>query len=267
MSNDVDDEVAPQAGVSAGQILRKARERQGLHIAALAASLKVPPRKLELLEQDRADELPDLAFARALAKAACRTLKIDPALVLDLLPRPTSGVLDRPGGGLNTPYREHSNVSLAGAADGSGGLLRRPALWIVVLLAAAALAVYFWPPAPGDASQAAGASTTSEPLFTPAPSTADVPTSAAAVAAPAPAPAVPLLQLSASGRSFVKVTDATGRTLLSRALAAGETIAVDGELPLQVSVGNPAATQVQFRGAAVDLPPGPGDRVARIELR
>ncbi|MEO6362297.1 MAG: helix-turn-helix domain-containing protein, partial [Caldimonas sp.] len=45
------------AAMSAGRLLREARERQGLHIAALAASIKVAPKKLELLEADRFDAL------------------------------------------------------------------------------------------------------------------------------------------------------------------------------------------------------------------
>ena len=38
-------------GVSAGTLLRQAREAAGLHVASLAASLKVPVRKLEALEE------------------------------------------------------------------------------------------------------------------------------------------------------------------------------------------------------------------------
>ena len=67
---------------SAGAGRRRAAERgpaaargaraQGLHIAALAAAIKVAPRKLELLEADRFDELPDATFTRALAQTVCR---------------------------------------------------------------------------------------------------------------------------------------------------------------------------------------------------
>ena len=66
-------------GASRPVLLRAAREAAGLHIAALAAALKVPVRKLEALEAGRYGELPDLTFARALASSACRHLKVDPA--------------------------------------------------------------------------------------------------------------------------------------------------------------------------------------------
>ena len=56
---------APPA-TTAGGLLRQARQAQGLHIAALAAAIKVTPRKLELLESDQFDQLPDATFTRAL---------------------------------------------------------------------------------------------------------------------------------------------------------------------------------------------------------
>ena len=70
---------------TAGALLRQARQAQGMHIAVLAAAIKVSQRKLEALEGDRLDELPDATFTRALAQTVCRTLKIDPAPVLALL--------------------------------------------------------------------------------------------------------------------------------------------------------------------------------------
>ncbi|MBU7575138.1 MAG: helix-turn-helix domain-containing protein, partial [Hydrogenophaga sp.] len=63
-------------GASRPVLLRAAREAAGLHIAALAAALKVPVKKLEALEAGRYSELPDLTFARALASSACRHLKV-----------------------------------------------------------------------------------------------------------------------------------------------------------------------------------------------
>ena len=94
------------SGASAGALLRAARERQGLHIAALAAAIKVPQRKLEALEADRYDELPDATFTRALAQTVCRALKIDAAPVLALLPQLGGNGLAAVAGGLNAPFRD-----------------------------------------------------------------------------------------------------------------------------------------------------------------
>ena len=67
----------PDDGPSAGALLRQAREEAGLHVATLAANLKVPVRKLEALEDDRYDLLGDAVFVRGLASSICRTLKVD----------------------------------------------------------------------------------------------------------------------------------------------------------------------------------------------
>lgn len=93
------------SGPTAGALLRDARESAGIHIAALAALLKVPEQKLEALEQDRLDLLLDAVFARALASSVCRTLKIDARSVLERLPPSTAYRLKYPSAGINTPFR------------------------------------------------------------------------------------------------------------------------------------------------------------------
>src|SRR5438105_7319249 len=88
-------------GVTGGMLLRRAREAAGLHVAALAVSLKVPVRKLEALEDSRFDELPDVVFVRALASSVCRALKIDAQPVLDRLPQTSAPRLVHDGPGIN----------------------------------------------------------------------------------------------------------------------------------------------------------------------
>lgn len=77
----------PVPAPGAGALLRRLRESQGIHIAALAVALKVPVRQIEALESDRLDLLPDLTFARALTASLCRQLKADPQPVLDAMPQ------------------------------------------------------------------------------------------------------------------------------------------------------------------------------------
>ena len=99
------------AGPSAGTLLREAREAAGLHIAALAVALKVPVRKLEALEADQLDQLPDAVVVRALASSVCRTLKVDPTPVLQLLPQTTAPRLAHAESGINAPFRAPSDVT------------------------------------------------------------------------------------------------------------------------------------------------------------
>ena len=56
-----------------------------LQVETLAVALKVPVRKLEALEADQFDKLPDAVFVRALAASICRNLRVDPAPILERL--------------------------------------------------------------------------------------------------------------------------------------------------------------------------------------
>lgn len=275
---------------TAGAWLRNARQQRGLHIAALAVMLKVPQSKLEALEADRFDELPDATFTRALATAMCRALKVDPAPVLALLPRTGQEFDVRPG--LNQPFRERGS----GATDGAGlAVIARPIVWGPALLLAAAAAIYWipagWLPERDTAASSSTASGTvvaaSAPVeFIPAPAasaaseSAAVPASAPqplasapamAVAQPAsvPVPVVPAgqaLRVTASAESWVEVVDARGQVLLSRVLREGEQQEFGGAAPYKVRVGNVSGTQIHWRGSAVDLNARASNNVARVEL-
>jgi cytoskeleton protein RodZ len=109
----------------------------------------------------------------------------------------------------------------------------------------------------------------------PAAASAASPEAAASVPAPAlvatPAAALPAatsgaLLLRTSAESWVEVIDGRGSPLLSRMLQPGETVGLDGASPLRVKIGNASATQVSFRGRAVELTPT-RDNVAKLELK
>lgn len=87
--------------------------------------------------------------------------------------------------------------------------------------------------------------------------------------APAAAPATTggLLTMRANAQTWVEVRDRDGRVLVQRTLAAGESVGTDGALPLRVTVGNAAATQLEFRGQPVALVPLTRDNVVRLELK
>ena len=316
------------ASQTAGAMLRAARQAQGLHIAALATMLKVPPRKLEALENDRYDELQGVTFVRALAQTACRALKIDPGPVLDLLPDIDAGNLSQLERGLNAPFRERGARRESAEAPNA----TRAVLGVVAVLLLGTLAFLLVPKGwrlPGVGGAVSAPEVSSEPAsaagviesvllpqaaLPPSP-TPDLPASTPALApaltpTPAPAPALPqapavavvtasvpepaassariapaapapsassasavaaasgqLLQLRVRSPSWVEVVDGRSQILLSRTLASGETVGFDGALPMRVRIGNVAATELSFRGRAVDLAALTRDNVARVELK
>jgi cytoskeleton protein RodZ len=292
--------------VTAGMLLRQAREAAGLHVAALAVSLKVPVRKLEALENDRLDLLPDAVFVRALASSMCRTLKIDPQPVLDLLPRTERPRLVQDRDGINAPFRAPSDATGPSWFD----QLPKPVVLAVGALLVGALVVAFLPVSQRDEGTAAvkadgvpvpvvipaeqaqpsvaavPASTTlaiaparSAPSVTPTDSTPNVlsptavvtPSAAiakAAASAPATGPVSGTVVFRTTGPSWIKVTDAKGVVTLQRLLEAGESAGASGTPPLAVTIGSASTTQVQVRGQAFDLSKVPVvDNVARFEVK
>lgn len=275
--------------VTAGGLLRQARQAKGLHIAALAAAIKVVPRKLELLESDRIDQLPDATFTRALAQTVCRALKIDPAPILALLPPLNGHRLEQVAEGLNTPFRERPGRFV----PKEWASMTSPALWLAAVLVAGAAAMYSMPagwlpflkPAATPAS-AASATPRVETIPTPPvpepASSADSSTSMLEPVAPAVQPSADAvvgepqagataatgpLQVRTTAQSWIDVTDARGQSLISRMVQPGERLDLDGVAPLKLRIGNAAGTQLTFRGQPVALAGYTRNNVAQIELK
>ncbi len=126
---------------SPGAMLRQARQAQGLHIVHLAAMLKVPPARLESLEADRYDDLPDMVYARALFGSACRCMKVDPAPMLALLPLPGAPGLPAQSAQLNQTFEDtHGRGRMF-----AGSWKTRPLTALVGLVIVAIALVAFWP--------------------------------------------------------------------------------------------------------------------------
>lgn len=295
---------------SAGALLREAREAAGLHVGALAVSLKVPVRKLEALEADDLGQLPDAVFARALAAAVCRALKIDVAQVLARLPEPRMASLQV--GSQDTPIRlEARGMTLRNTGWRS---LPRWVRYVAGLLLAAAIVLALLPfwrdmvssPDPAQASGeavaaqpgAAGASpsvvagpdqprASAAPVATVLAATTDAPPTALAKApippgvesaardavAPAAAPlagatpqGAPIASFTARESSWVEVVDAAGNVQLRKTMATGETLPVQGRLPLTVVIGRANAVDVLVRGKPLDLASVSKNNVARFQI-
>ena len=73
--------------LSAGQMIRAAREAKGVQLTTLSSILKVSVGQLEDLEADAYDRFKELSFARALANTVCRHLALDAQPVLAGMPQ------------------------------------------------------------------------------------------------------------------------------------------------------------------------------------
>jgi len=305
-SEDIASSQEPVAQISGGAMLRKAREAEGLHIAALAVSLKVPVKKLEALEADRFDLLPDTVFVRALAASVCRTLKIDSAPILERLPHTTAPRLTTDESGINTPFRVPGN----GSGFLFGNQLSKPYVLAVLVLLVGVVLLVFFPftqrsevasvpasnsaavisplptPVPLTSENSAAteaAAPTQLPSLTPSSSAIPVAMNPASVASstslPGPADTgLPVMGPSlgattgmvvfkAHRSSWVEVVDASGAVQVRKTMADGEIVGASGVMPLSVVVGRADTTEVQVRGKPLDLTRIAKDNVARFEVK
>ena len=289
------------SSVTAGQMLRQARSDAGLHIAALAVSLRVPVKRIEALENGQMDLLPDMVFVRALTSSICQALKIDAQPILDKLPKAALPRLNHDDVAINTPIGATSSAK----NSWMGELFTSPLLLGVLLLCVSAAGVYFWPKnvamtatpvsiapkaLPEKTLTDVGVSQAKEVLVTNESTSAlslnaianaglgASPVNMAPIAeAISTTPATPLVVNSsvpadslvifkATGETWVEVKSATGSTLFKKLLMAGETAGTSGAVPLTVIVGRADVTQVEVRGKSMDLMSIAKSNVARFEV-
>lgn len=284
---------------SAGQMLKQARLDAGLHIAALAVSLRVPVKRIEALESGQMDLLPDTVFVRALTSSICQALKIDAQPILDKLPKAALPRLNRDDIAINTPievnHTNHSSIS-----SWIFAIFTSPLLMGVLFLCAAALGLYLWPrpsavisspiavstqaSIDSGVSQAKEIQVTNDSVQLPNLNTnTGVSESVNAVVSgrEAASPKVEdvvnaslvtenIITFKASGETWVEVKSASGSSLFKKLLNVGETAGASsslGAMPLTVIVGRADVTQVEVRGKPIDLVSIAKSNVARFEVK
>lgn len=281
---------------SAGALLRLAREQQGMHIAILAAQLKVPVKKVQALEDEAWTEFASPVFVRTLAASACRALKVDATPVLARLP-------EAPNLPLSKPSRVRDDRPVRFRTTPRSGP-SRTTLWVAGGLAVLTLLVAFTPemrsrvaPTPVAAPEVAAAlpseavvTDTVTPLATPmqvpevpaatagsTPVTAPTPLPASpptGAPAPSPAPAATAAPVDAGVLAFharldgwVQVADAQGQLVLSRVLKKGEKVTLASVPPLKVVVGRVDGIEVLVRGKPYAMADVVQGNVARFEVK
>ncbi len=261
---------------SVGQILREAREEQGITLEDAAARLRLMHRQIEAIESDDFDSLGPPVFARGFVRNYARLLGLAPD---ELLARMT-GAPDEPA------------VVQPAEPPMSQSWLTSP--WLILLLLGVLLMVtlpvglYLWlnsgvdespvsqvavtQPRPAPVVPAPAAAPVAEVPAPPAKPAVTEPPAEAAPAAiepvvPAEPPAVSgVVRLEFGAESWTEIKDASGRTLYRQLNQPGNSIETRGRPPFEMVIGNAAQVHMTYNGRPIDLKPFIDVTVARFTL-
>lgn len=261
---------ATQAQRSLGSWLRSQREARGVSLRDIADSSKISLRYLEALEQDRFDVLPAPVFAKGFLREYARVVGLDPdeAVNLYLLSRAEA----EPAGEEEVPSLAASRRS-SPSTLGYGLLL---ALAVVAFVGVAALLSYYAEqrrasrratPAP-ELVATYTAPVRPEPTEIAEPSTVpgSAPTSTVTPEGVVEGVAGPLeITLEFSEDCWVElVVDGSRRA--SELRAGGETLQVEADRYVLLTLGNSAAVRVEVDGRPYPLPIGPSKVVRDLRI-
>jgi cytoskeleton protein RodZ len=263
---------------SVGQVLRDAREAQGITLDDAAARLRLMHRQIEAMETDDFESLGQPVFARGFVRNYARLLGLAPET---LLARMEGAPAEPTAVSQAEPPLQHS-------------WLTSP--WLILLLlglllvVAVPVALYLWlnseveeapqsrmppaaqirpaPPAPPAPAAASAEPVQAAPVAAPAapPPPAAEPDEAGAPAAPGTAAASSELHLEFGDASWTEIRDASGRTLHRQLNPAGSHVDIHGQPPFELVIGNAAQARMTYNGRSVDLKPFIDLTVARFTL-
>ena len=272
----------------------------------MANVVKLPARRIEAMEMERWDELPDGPYLRGFLKNIARALNLDAATLIDRVDESLMRARN-PDSILVAPGSTHTMLpSRSGPAEGrySGKALVFGALVFALIAAliawsgtesfdravqagkswmnarngraAGAPAANNVVPAKAGESQTTSESipsplsgmtlTASSPAAGNASPVAGVATNGTPANPTAASSANVAMQFHFSEDAWVEVRGADGKVLLSRLNAAGTDQSIDGDAPFSVVIGNARSVSLNYRGQPVDLVPHTHDQVARFTL-
>ena len=226
----------PATPERAGDILRAAREDQGLTMADVGSRTRVPLRHLEAIEASDYATLPSATYAVGFAKAYARAVGADEVRVANLV-RTELGKIVR-----HTP--EYEPYEMADPA-------RVPSRGVAIVALGIALAVlvlvgiwYGTDLFRGGGAAGSGAATTVAEVPTPTPAAAPV------AAPPRATPETGQVTLTATDEVWMRVYDADNKRLYLGTMKPGERFDVprDAKNPM-INVGRPDKLTVTLNGA------------------
>jgi cytoskeleton protein RodZ len=262
---------------SVGQVLRDARDMQGLTLEDAAMRLRLMHRQVEAMETDDFESLGQPVFARGFVRNYARLLGLEPDALLARME----------GAPAEASPVSHVEPPLPRSWLTSPWLMLL--LLGLVLVVAVPVALYLWlnsevdgspsnpPPVVQTRPVPAAAPVAPLPAIAPpdkpgativpaAPAAVtDVPAEAGAPAAPIPV-AGSVIHLEFGDEAWVEIKDASGRMLYRQLNPAGSNVDIDGQPPFDVVIGNAAQVRMTYNGRPIDLTPFIASTVARFTL-
>ena len=238
---------APAQPERAGDILRKAREAQGLTVADIATRTRVPLRHLEAIEASDYSTLPSSTYAVGFTRAYARAMGIDEVQIANLVRSDVAKL------GSKKPEYEPYEMTDPSRVPSRG-------LAIVALGIAIAVLVLVGLWYGTDMFRGSNNASTTTPIAETAPNPA------AQTAQPVPAPATPANgqdTLTASDEVWMRVYDADNKTLYLGTMKPGEKFDVpkDAKDP-KINIGRADKLAVTLNGAAAPAL-GTGERAIK----
>ncbi|MDF7777362.1 DUF4115 domain-containing protein, partial [Sphingomonas sp. AOB5] len=245
------DQPEPEATLfpaTVGEKLRAAREAQGVELAEIAASTRIPQRHLEAIEKSNYSALPSSTYALGFAKAYARAVGADEVAIARELRGELGGTYERPA---PPPSYEMDDPTRSAPS----GLV-----WVSVVIGVLALigvGLFY-----GTNLFRGGA---------PAPETLEIPAEANSAAADGNETMVTpnaggQVALIAINTVWLSVTDGTGKVLFQKEMAAGERydVPADADHP-RARTARPDLIQVTLNGSNV-APLADGAQTVDVEV-
>lgn len=287
--------------ISAGEILKSAREAKKLDIDDICSFLRLSPRQVTALENNDYSALPESTITRGFIRNYARMLELDAEPLLEAYRSHTVSDQTRPISIQSANIQIYSN-------DKRPWLIYIFASVLIVLLVTAWVVYVDYIPKPASKSVYIPSETELEATD----AGGGVPSSGLQQSLPMPVESVPfdsavplelpanaempdtnssspggagaessepdgqsvivpddgqaVIKLKSNERSWVQITDRNNKRIFDKAIVANVEETVHGEPPLQVVVGNAPSTTLVFNNQIVDLAPLTKGSVARLKL-
>jgi len=295
-------QAAESPELSAGQILQKAREHQGLSRRDAADSLNLTVGIIEAIETDRYDLLPPRTFVRGYMRSYARLVGVEEASVLTAFekehPEPTGEPVRATAGGLGAAgdwlkwtallivlallgyagYESYKLDSQETAADSSTPEVLEQEAGV----AAEPAEALSEPPHESSTDPATTHLDTEQTLFEPieeqpqgpepvvaAEPAGEAEPDAVELGVPQPEPveaATDMLLIDIAEESWIEVTDGHGVSLHTGLVQGPQSLRLSGAPPFKLVIGNADKVTLQYDGEPVDLQASTRRNVARLTL-